>query len=467
MLDVYWGEFMVSPAPLELSLSYCSHACAYCFANLNQPDRRANSKRILSLLQHYPERKSVAAMLLQHGYPVVVSNRVDPFAASNYKLALPLMEAMTRQEIPIVLQTKGGRGVDDALTFLNPSVWYVSIAFEDDARRAAVEPGAPSLSERYALIERLRALGHEVVVGLNPLVPEWLPDPLPTLERLKALGVHGVWIERLHFTRRQSRQFAAKYVEAMGRDAVERAHKRIAPPDWAHFLRTREMAVGVGLDVFSANQGTASGFFDPWRRLYGRTFPVLQDFVNWCHAEMPDGGLVTFDDFLAFFGPHFPAGEYGIDSYLGAVAHNLWHTHTVPTNLTYSQLLALIWAEGRIKLNPVRSPAFAMARVGESALVDERDMPVMAFFPDGTHEWWVDLDVEEAAQMAASGGHWKSGGFVAAGRRKPRTPERAKKLALLKKIETRMMRASYRGNDARALRYSDLYTRTSGIETRD
>lgn len=69
--------------------------------------------------------------------------------------------------------------------------------------------------------------------------------------------------------------------------------------------------------------------------------------------------------------------------------------------------------------------------------------------------------------MAASGGHWKSGGFVAAGRRKPRTPERAKKLALLKKIETRMMRASYRGNDARALRYSDLYTRTSGIETRD
>jgi len=397
MLDTYWGEFLVSPAPLELSLSYCSHSCAYCFANLNQPNRKANVKRILSLLQHYQTRKSVAAMLLQHGYPVVVSNRVDPFAASNYKLALPLLEAMTRLEIPVVLQTKGGRGIDDALAFLKPSVWYISIAFEDDARRAAVEPGAPSLEDRYALIERLVARGHAVVVGLNPLVPEWLPDPLPVLERLRALGVHGVWIERLHFTRRQSRQISEASLDAMGRDAVERAHKHIAAPDFAHFLHTREMAEGVGLSVFSANQGTASAFFDPWRRLYGRTFPVLQDFVNWCHAAMPDGGLVTLDDFLAFFGPQFPAGEYGIDSYLGAVAHNLWHTHAVPTTLTYSQLLALIWADGRIKLNPVRSPAFAMARLGGAALVDDRDMPVMVFLPDGTREWWVDLDIEGAA----------------------------------------------------------------------
>lgn len=39
MLDVYYGEFLINPIPLELSLNYCSHKCAYCFANVNQPGR--------------------------------------------------------------------------------------------------------------------------------------------------------------------------------------------------------------------------------------------------------------------------------------------------------------------------------------------------------------------------------------------------------------------------------------------
>lgn len=397
MLDVYFGEFLTSPCPLELSLHLCSHSCAYCFANLNQPARRANVKRILSLLQNAHERQSVAAMLLRHGYPVVVSNRVDPFAASNYKIALPLLEVMAAQHIPVMIQTKGGRGIDEALAILEPSVWYISIAFEDDALRKAIEPGAPSLESRYDLIARLVESGHEVVVGLNPLVPEWLPDPLPTLERLYAAGASGVWIERLHFNRKQSRQLSDPALDAMGRDVVERAHKKIAHPDWEHFLRTRQQAQDVGLAVFSKNQGNASTFFDPWRRLYAHTFPVLQDFVNVCHAALPEGGLVTFDDWLGFLGPHFPAGVHGIDSYLGATAHNLWHTHQVPTNLTYSQLLALIWQEGRVSLNPARSPAFAFAKVGDAPLVDDRGMPVMVFVPEGTRAWWIDVAAEEVA----------------------------------------------------------------------
>ena len=397
MLDVYFGEFLTSPAPLELSLNWCSHSCVYCFANLNQPDRTASPKRILSLLQNVQDRKSVAAMLLRHRYPVVVSNRVDPFAASNYKVALPLLSVLTTQEIPVVIQTKGGKGIDDALSFLPPSVWYISIAFEDDALRKAIEPGATSLESRYDLIAQLIERGHAVVVGLNPLVPEWLPDPLPTLERLKALGVWGVWIERLHFNRKQSGKLSDRALDAMGREVVERAHKRIARPDFAHFERTREMASGVGLEVFSMNQGTRSDFFVPWRRLYADTFPVLQDFVNVCHEALPEGGLVSFEDWLNFMGPHFPAGEHGIDSYLGATAHNLWHTHTVPTTMTYSQVLALIWSEGRISTNPVRSPAFAMAKVGDAALVDDLGMPLMVFVPDGTREWWIDLEAQEAA----------------------------------------------------------------------
>jgi len=381
MLDCYWGEFLTNCVPLEISLSYCSHKCAFCYANLNQPDRN-----------------TVAAMLLKRGYPVLASNRVDPFAMSNYKVFLPILETMTAMGIQVMFQTRGGRGIDEALDMIGPSVWYVSIALDDEARREAIEPGAPTLASRHDLIDKLIDAGHTVVVGLNPLVPEWLPDPEPLLSRFKAQGVHGVWIERLHFNRKQSGQLSARDIAAMGEDVIERAHKRKPAGDFEFFLRTREQAADVGLEVYSMNQPTASAFFEPYHALYRQTFPVMQDWINHLHATMPDGGLVTFDDFLGFFGPQFPDGVHAIDSYLGATAHNLWHTHKIPTTMTYAQLLALIWSEGRIKHNPVRSPAFAMASYDGAPIQDERGMPVMVFVPQWTYDYWIDLaQFEEVA----------------------------------------------------------------------
>jgi DNA repair photolyase len=395
VIDAYYGELLVSCVPIELSIHYCSHKCAYCFANLGSPDRKADVKRIYRLLQGYQERHTVVAMLLQQGYPVLVSNRVDPFAASNYKVALPLLETLTAMGIAVCIQTKGGLGIDDALSFLPPSVWYISIAYEDDARRAAIEPGAPSLDERYELIETLVQHGHKVVVGLNPLVREWLPDAVPTLNRLKAAGVSGVWIERLHFNRKQSGNLTERERAAMGHDVVERAHQKINKHDFAYFEVVRQQALDAGLEIFSKNQPNASAFFQPYHEAYERVFPTLQDWINLLHTTCDGITRVTFDDFLAFFGPQFPAGVHGIDSYLGATAHNLWHTHKVPTQMTYSQLLALIWQEPRIKVNPANSPAFAFASADGIALQDERGLPILAFVPQGTREWWVDLELVE------------------------------------------------------------------------
>jgi hypothetical protein len=38
-------------------------------------------------------------------------------------------------QIPVAIQTRGGKGVDDVLDFLPPSVWYISIpCLNDDIR---------------------------------------------------------------------------------------------------------------------------------------------------------------------------------------------------------------------------------------------------------------------------------------------------------------------------------------------
>ena len=91
MIVPYWGEFLVTPAPLELSLNYCSNACGYCFANLNEPDRRADMQALMRLLADYHDRSTYVAALLKAGYPTVVSNRTDPFANTNYRQTLAVL----------------------------------------------------------------------------------------------------------------------------------------------------------------------------------------------------------------------------------------------------------------------------------------------------------------------------------------------------------------------------------------
>lgn len=121
-ISVYYGEFLTSPCPLELSFNFCSHKCLYCFANLGKPGRFADVGRTLRLLQECDNRTTLEASLLRQRYPVVVSNRVDPFAASNHRQSLPVLRVMAGLGIPVAIQTRGGTGVDEALEFLPPSV---------------------------------------------------------------------------------------------------------------------------------------------------------------------------------------------------------------------------------------------------------------------------------------------------------------------------------------------------------
>jgi len=230
MIEVYYGEFLINPIPLELSMNFCSHRCYYCFANLNRPNRKLNTPQLMRFLASYKQRDTLAAHLLQQGYPVVVSNKSDPFAGSNYQITLPVLEVLTSLGVPVQFQTRGGKGIDEALTIVKPSVWYVSITMMNDTLRRKIEPGAPSIDSRFELITRLVEAGHYVVVGLNPCVPEWLPDPGPLLERVRAAGAWGVWVERLHLNHDQITNLTPKEKEAISQPIIDRAKKRRTSP---------------------------------------------------------------------------------------------------------------------------------------------------------------------------------------------------------------------------------------------
>ena len=69
---------------------------SFCFANLNEPVRKAYPKQALRMLRNRYWADTLEGHLLKNKYPVVFSNHVDPFAGSNLAYSLPLIKAMVK-----------------------------------------------------------------------------------------------------------------------------------------------------------------------------------------------------------------------------------------------------------------------------------------------------------------------------------------------------------------------------------
>lgn len=412
MLDSYMGEFLISPIPLEMSLHYCSFSCPYCFANLNKRNRRADVPALLRLLDDFADRETLTAHWLQADYPICFSNRVDPFATSNMADSERIIERCNERGIKLQFQTRGAhpRHVQRLeriiATLPYRAVWYVTIEMWDDGIRNQLARAAPSIPSRMALIARLLRARQTVVVGINPVVGSWLPqkDVETLVAALEALGVHGIWAERLHFSRRQVAAMTGREKAALGADVIDSARQRVIPADdWVALDGVRQAAQDAGLAIFSVGQPNRSDFFRPYHESY-RTIPTMQDFINSCHDHLQDGDWITWPTFCGFFAPHLPAGTWPIDAYLGATTHQLWRTHHVAPQMTYEQLLAIIWQEPRYKMSPVRLPSFAYAAVetdeGWLRLTDAAGMPYLIWSRDGSHRsYYVNTDVTvEAVQ---------------------------------------------------------------------
>lgn len=381
-LDLYSGELTISPIPLELSLNYCSHKCAFCFANLNAPDRRANVPAIMRLLAEHRTRKSAVAQLLSGGYPILFSNKVDPFAKSNFAASVPILETLAEMGIPVTFQTRGGTGIDEVLEFLPPSVWYVSISQLDDAIRARIEPGAPRIEERFELIEKLVGNGHRVVLGCNPYVQEWLPDPEPLFARAFELGAEGVWIDPIHMNRDQRAELSEREARNLGKNVLEIAGQR-RPDDLAaaDITNARSLARDVGLEVYSIGESERTDFWRPFQETYEHLFPTTQTLVNACWDHLPDRSLVNFSTFCSFMLPWLPESLPNKDTYIrgkakgGRLMKQLVDENALFPNMTWTDVLRLIWNKPEISFCPARLQCFGFACRAES---------------DGTFSPWCD-----------------------------------------------------------------------------
>lgn len=357
----FFGEFLVSPIPMELGLNYCSHKCAYCFANLNQPGRTADAKALMSQLRNYHKQNNLTAHLLREKYPVLISNRVDPFAVSNYQLTLPVVETLTGLDVPVAFQTRGGKGIDEALQILKgrKTLWYISICQTDDAIRKRVEPGGSPLHARWELIERLQAEGHNVVVGVNPLVPEWV-DLDALFNNLIEHNIKNVWIGRLHLNNKQRGGMSERELVAMGSDVMKRAAKKgLTGIDLAIHNEFMNIAAGYGIEVYHTGMSTPSRYFDIYHETYpGKTFPVMQDFINYIWQTKNDGDLVRFSEWRKFILPKLPKGDWALRGYITS-HYDIFKETKLPGKFSFGNVLDMFWNHVDMKKNLSVLPNFA------------------------------------------------------------------------------------------------------------
>jgi hypothetical protein len=280
--------------------------------------------------------------------------------------------------------------VDEALAILPPSVWYISIPFIDEGIRRRIEPGAPPIADRFALISQLVSAGHVVNVGINPLVPEWLPQPHQLISQLVSLNVWGVWVERLHLNRQQVGRMTTREIEAMGGDVLRRAQQyKTSQADLNHFHLVRQMAAAAGLQVYSHGQPNPSQFWAPFQRIYPRVFPLVQDVINQLHAKGQN--LLSFAEFANRLTPKLPAGNLPLVYYFGATSRDIWRRRKVPRLMTYEQLLGMVWDDPKTKFSLLKGAGFALLRDAGQMVTDEGGRPFLAWRPEGFNGYWLDV----------------------------------------------------------------------------
>ncbi len=387
LIQPFWGEFGLVPIPLEVSHNFCSHKCSYCFANLNSPNRTADVAALTNQLRKYPTQKNIAATMLQHKLCVAVSNKTDPFARSNYRIAIPMLESLTADDIPVFIQTRGGIGVDDALKFMKPSVFYVSITHSGDETRKLIEPAAPSIESRWALVDQLKALGHKVLVACNPYHSYWVDNE----EFLRRLDVHrpdGLVLQLLHLNPKQTAQMSERERANFGEVSLKIAQKRnIDQAQYAAMLSLHHSAQAMGIKIKNYNAPELiNDAVAIYHEVYGnKVFKTKFDFVEHCRATKQDNDVVTFREYRDYMLSDNPlaSGSYDIKSYLTSQSQEFRNGVKMPSRMNFTDILKIMWNEPKARKMLSDISAFAILvekdAEGEYAPVDEDNNLLMVW----------------------------------------------------------------------------------------
>lgn len=385
-IRLYCGEYLVSPIPVHFGLNWCTHGCFYCFANLNQPGRRAENSDLSRLYKwHRDQAGPIEWWYLSRGYPLLVANDSDPFARSNKDTFLALHDLAGNIGVPLAYQTKGGDAECEQLALDGPKTMiYVTVTSDDEDLLRQTEPGAPGYAHRLDFIRRAVAAGHYVIVGMNPLVPGWWHDAEQALEDLHATGARHIWAGDLHLSRFQIDAMTPT-ARARWQEWTRYGLKRAKPDGHItdHLLWRAEQR---GFNVFLGAAGSTLGFWDDYFRLGFPFQPTIDGLYQALHQA--GGGqpvAFTFDAFDAWSDTGAPREKSIYREFLSGYGRSIRNDGLKAEARSLREVHEWEWKflDYPTRLRN-RELCIATDEAAREYAVDDAGRPVLVYVPGGT-----------------------------------------------------------------------------------
>lgn len=373
----YTGEYLVSPVPVHLGLNYCSHNCFYCYANLNNPDRRADYERINKVINNVAngkQMKDLSVNFLQMGYPIMVSNDSDPFAKSNFEQFSSIFDAFSDIGTRFVFQTRGGNKAKSTLARSKPTMVYISFTSDDNDIISRAETGATSFDERKELALFAKSCGHHVVIGLNPYVPEWWKDIDGFVRWLADNGFGHVWYGEMHISHIQRPKIKSRPAQEFIDVINVACKKKKDETPYQYLLGELDKA---NINVYDAVIGTKGDFWQPYFELGFPFFPTLDGFFSHLRefGETVAFSFEYFDEQMNV-APDWECSEFG--GYLASIGRSLRNVGYPSTASTMQEVHETLW---RITDFPtrLRHDDLFLLSDGESVLTDDKGKHILVY----------------------------------------------------------------------------------------
>jgi DNA repair photolyase len=369
MIDLLTNALLLSPIPIQYTGNYCSHKCTYCFANINNPKRKTDIAKLNSLLKNYKNRSDLTSYFMREKYPIIISNNIDPFSASNQPFVNELIYTLKDLGIPVVLATRGGKGIE-ILKDLSPSVLYVSIPYDNEEKRIKYEPQAPSLEQRYELIDYAIKNGHKVICSINPFNNKFAENPIQIAERAKNLGVKSILINKLHLTAPQQSNMTERERESIGEELLIEAKTKGFTDEWlynaidlSNYINENEMNL-IGFD-----SGLAQSNYVEFKECYQNLLPTIYDWFNWCAENKKENDLIQFEEFYTFFAERLPSTEADLSKYI-VNRYNL-KDNDFYSKMDLRNILHLLWEHPKLNIGLAKHfPVFSFVKKQYSNKLD-------------------------------------------------------------------------------------------------
>lgn len=375
----YTGEYLVSPVPVHLGLNYCSHNCFYCYANLNNPDRRADYNKVINVanaVANNKPMKNLSVRYLQAGYPIMVSNDSDPFAKSNFEQFASIFDVFTDIGTRFVFQTRGGNKAKNVLSRSKPTCVYISFTSDDNNIISRAEVGAPDFDQRKDLALFAKQYGHHVIIGINPYVADWWRDIDGFVTWLKDNGFGHVWLGEMHINHMQKPKIKSRPAKEFA-NIIEMACKK--KKDQADYEYLLEQLKQADINVYDAISSTKGDFWQPYFDLNFPFFPTLDSFfteLRW-HGRTVAFNFDFFDEYANVF-PDWEGSEFS--GYLASIGRSLRNIGYPSSANNFKQVHETLW---RIADFPtrLRHDDLFLATDDGSLVIDEQGRSILVYRP--------------------------------------------------------------------------------------